>query len=216
MNPTDQVAALEQAIFERAKTLADEHVRQAQRARERILADSADRLRLLEEKEMLLGKAKADREFRRFVQSSEIRMQADLDRMRWGLVQSVMEGVNGRLRTLQADDQSGLALLQSLLAEAAEAIERDELIARVGDVDHRRVADQWDETFRGVVPGKTIVLSDEPCPCSGGVLVESKDGRISVDNTFEGRMARLEADLQRVILERLFASAGQMGTLFHG
>lgn len=216
MNPTDQVASLEQAIFERAKTLADEHLRQAQRARERILTDSADRLRLIEEKEMLLAKNRAEREYRRMVQSSEIRMQADMDRLRWGLVQSVMEGVNGRLKTLQADDESGLALLRSLLVEAAQAIERDKLLARLSDFDHRRVGDRWKTEFREAVPGKTIDLSPEPCPCSGGVMVESLDGRISVDNTFEGRMARLEADLERVILERLFAAAGQMGTLFHG
>ncbi len=216
MNPNDQVASLEQAIFERAKILADEHLRQAQRARERILTDSADRLRLMEEKEMLLAKNRAEREYRRLVQSSEIRMQADMDRLRWGLVQSVMQGVNSRLKTLQADDESGLALLKSLLVEAAQAIERDELIARLSDFDQRRVGDRWAKEFRVAVPGKTIELSSEACACSGGVLVESVDGRISVDNTFEGRVARLEADLERVILERLFATAGQMGTLFHG
>lgn len=216
MNPNDQVASLEQAIFERAKVLADEHLRQAQRARERILADSADRLRLLEEKEVLFAKNRAEREYRRLVQSSEIRMQADMDRLRWGLVQSVMQGVKQRLKTLQADDESGLALLKSLLVEAAQAIEREQLVARVSDFDHVRVARRWEAEFRDAVPGKTIELSPEHCPCSGGVLVESADGRISVDNTFEGRMARFESDLERVILERLFAAAGQMGTLFHG
>jgi V/A-type H+-transporting ATPase subunit E len=216
MNPNDQIGALEKAIFERAKTLADEHLRQARRARERILADSADRLRLLEEKETLLAKSRAEREFRRRVQSSEIRMQSELDQLRWGLVLSVMEGVKRQLHVLERDDEQGLALLKSLLIEAAEAIERTELIAGVSDLDHRRVSEVWDETFRDVVPGKTIALSAEPCPCSGGVLVETADGRISVDNTFEGRIARLEADLQRVILERLFVAAGQMGTLFHG
>ena len=216
MNPNDQVASLKQAILERAKSLADEHMRQAQRARERILADSGERLRLLEEEEMLLAKSRADREYRRLVQSSEIHMQADMDRMRWGLVQTVMQGVSGRLKTLQADDESGLALLRALLVEAAQVIERDELVARLSEVDHRRVRDRWNAEFRDAVPGKTIELSAETCPCSGGVLVESTDGRISVDNTFEGRMSRLEADLQRVILERLFSSAGQMGTLFHG
>jgi V/A-type H+-transporting ATPase subunit E len=216
MNANDQIGALERAILDRAKTLADEHLRQAQRARERILADSADRLRLLEEKEMLLAKSRAEREFRRRVQSSEIRMQAELDRLRWGLVQSVMEGVKQRLGTLQADDESGIALLRSLLVEAANAIERDKLVAHLSDIDHRRVAEDWDVAFREIVPGKTVALSDDECPCSGGVLVESADGAISVDNTFEGRMGRLEADLQRVILERLFVVAGQMGTIFHG
>lgn len=151
MNPNDQVASLEQAIFERAKILADEHLRQAQRARERILADSSDRMRLLEEKEMLLAKNRAEREYRRLVQSSEIRMQADMDRLRWGLVQSVMQGVNSRLKTLQADDESGLALLKSLLVEAAQAIERDELLARLSDFDQRRVGDRWAKEFRVAV-----------------------------------------------------------------
>jgi V/A-type H+-transporting ATPase subunit E len=216
MNPTDQVAALEQAIFERARNLAEEHLRQANRSRERILVDSADRLRLLEEKEVLLAKSRAEREFRRHVQSSEIRMQAELDRLRWGLVQSVLQGVSARLSELQADDETGLKLLGALVTEAASAIERDRLIARVSDLDHRRLAERWDERLRDAVDGKTIELSPDPCPCSGGVMVESEDGRILVDNTFEGRMARLESDLERVILERLFPAAAQMGTIFHG
>ena len=93
MSPDDQVAALEKAILERARSLAGEHLQQASRARERIMEDSAERMRLLEEKEILVAKAKAEREYRRRVQASEIRMQSELDRLRWGLVQSVLDNV---------------------------------------------------------------------------------------------------------------------------
>jgi len=216
MNAVDQVAALEKAIYERARNLADEHLQQARRARERIREDSADRLRLLEEKEVLVGKAKAEREFRRRVQASEIRLQAELDRLRWGLVQSVMEGLKARLTDISANPEQYLPLFIRLLAQAARAIERDEVVAMVSDPDHRRFADQWEEMAQQAVPEKKLTLSAETCPCSGGVLLKSIDERISVDNTFEGRITRMEEELHRVILERLFPSAHQMGMIFNG
>jgi len=216
MNAVDQVAALEKAIYERARNLADEHLQQASRARERIREDSADRLRLWEEKETLVGKAKAEREFRRRVQASEIRLQAELDRLRWGLVQSVMEALKARLTEISDNPQQYLPLFKRLLAQAATAIERDEVVTLVSDLDHRRFADQWEEIAQEVAPEKKVTLSPEICPCSGGVLVKSTDERISVDNTFEGRITRLEGELHRVILERLFPSAHQMGMVFNG
>ncbi len=204
MSPDDQVSALESAIIERAQNLADEHIKQASRARERIMEDSAERLRLLEEKEILVAKAKAEREYRRKVQASEIRMQAELDRLRWNLVRTVLDNTRLRLTQMRADQSSYLPMFKRLLAEAAASIEREELVALVSDTDHRHLAEGWDAISREAVPDKRVKLSDEVCPCSGGVLVRSQDNRISVDNTFEGRLARMEFELHRVILERLF------------
>ncbi len=214
MSPEDQVAALEKAILERAQSLADEHLKHASQARERILEDSAERMRLLEEKEILVAKAKAEREYRRRVQASEIRLQSELDRLRWGLVQSVLDNLKGRLGEISADEAQYLPVLKRLLREAAASIEREELVAWVSDTDHRRLSEKWDEITNGA--DKKIALSAEVCPCSGGVLLKSKDDRISVDNTFEGRLERMEDELHRMILERLFPSAQQMGTLFNG
>jgi len=216
MSPDNQVSALEKAILARAQSLADEHMKQAKRARERIMEDSAERLRLLQEKEVLVAKAKADREYRRRVQANEIRMQAELDRLRWGLVQSVLDHLNRRLTEIRSDEAQYLPLFKRLLAEAADSIERKELVALVSDGDHRHLSEQWETIAKGTVPGKKIELSSEVCPCSGGVLVKSKDDRISVDNTFEGRLDRMEGELHHVILERLFPNAQQMGTLFNG
>lgn len=206
-NPDDQVSALEKAILARAQSLADEHMNQAKRARERIMEDSAERLRLQEEKEILVGKAKADREYRRRVQASEIRMQAELDRLRWGLVQSVMDHLKHRLTEITSDEAQYLPLFKRLLAEAAGSIERKELVALVSDGDHRRFSGQWEAIAKDTTSGKKVELSSEICPCSGGVLLKSKDDRISVDNTFEGRLDRMEGELHRVILERLFHNA---------
>ncbi|MGB5255282.1 MAG: ATPase, partial [Sedimenticolaceae bacterium] len=51
---------------------------------------------------------------------------------------------------------------------------------------------------------RSIALSDKPTWGSGGLKLRSLDNRAQVDNRFEGRLARLEADVQRVILQQLF------------
>jgi V/A-type H+-transporting ATPase subunit E len=212
----DQVDTLEQAIVERAQALAEEQISQGNRARERILEASSEKLRLLEDRELLAGKAQSEREYRRLVQASEIQRQAELDGLRWALVESVMEGVGTALAELSADETKYLPVFKALLSQAASAIEEDELVAKVNEIDHRRFAERWDKIARAAVPDRRVSLSAEFASCTGGVRVNNKDERISVDNTFEGRIERLEAELHTLILERLFPSPVQMGPLFHG
>jgi V/A-type H+-transporting ATPase subunit E len=50
----------------------------------------------------------------------------------------------------------------------------------------------------------------------GGARVECGDQSIRVDNTFEGRAERLQDELHRVVLERLFASVTDNGGLING
>ena len=50
----------------------------------------------------------------------------------------------------------------------------------------------------------------------GGCLLLSEDGRIRVDQTFEGRLTRLRARVQQVILERLLPGGLDTGNLFSG
>ena len=50
----------------------------------------------------------------------------------------------------------------------------------------------------------------------GGLRVRLADDRARLDQTFEARQARLADELARVAMERLFASAPDLGTLVHG
>jgi vacuolar-type H+-ATPase subunit E/Vma4 len=42
------------------------------------------------------------------------------------------------------------------------------------------------------------------------------DNRAQVDQTFEARQERLAEELARVVMERLFATAPDLGTLMYG
>jgi V/A-type H+-transporting ATPase subunit E len=218
---TKQAGELEAAILRRAEALAREQQEQARHSVERIQQECAERLRMREEREILLAKAAADRRFHRKAQASEIQLQAEMDRLRWELVENVMLALGERLKALVRDENEYLPLLHQLLRQAAHSIERQELIAEVNANDYQLLHGRWNSIVQMVAPDKRIQLKMALQPpastCSGGVLVYSEDRRICVDNTLEGRVALLSDELHRVILGHLFPSNdSSMSLLFTG
>lgn len=211
MTDADQISGLETALMERAEKLAVEHLADGRRARERILAETRQRLHIEEERGVLAAKAQAERAYRQQVQAAELDLRASLDRLRRELVNAVLAGLPARLAELAADDGRYLPLLQDCLREGAEAIERDELVARFNARDFQRLRQDWDQFAKKAVPGKRVLLSTETLPVTGGALVSSPDGNIRCDNTFEGRMERLEEALQGLIAERLMLQGSSNG-----
>jgi V/A-type H+-transporting ATPase subunit E len=207
---------LEQAIRQRAAKLAEQRLQEGEHGRAQIWADIDQRLCRLEEQTIQAARGQAERVYRRLVQASEIRLQADLDRQRWSLVESVFTDLQERLAKLHADEARYPPLFQALLRQGAYAIERRELIATLGAVDHQRFSPSWATLVAEVVPDKEIALSPDLLPCTGGLLVASRDHCIRLDNTFEGRLERLTPMLHQVIFARLFAAVSPTRELFHG
>jgi V/A-type H+-transporting ATPase subunit E len=212
----NQVQELEQAILARAERLATEFRERAQRSRDSILREASERLRLREQREEAIAKALGDRTFRQQVQANELKLQSQLDRVRWNLVTAVERGLRGRMEILRKDEASYLKVLQGYLAQAAREIESDELVAHLNRQDLQRLGPRWDELAKAAAPNKTLRLASDPIETLGGVLVQSADGRIRVNNTFEGRRERLRHRIQQVILERLLPSGFESGNVFGG
>jgi V/A-type H+-transporting ATPase subunit E len=203
MSDPDDISGLESALAERAEKLAGEHLASGRLARERILSETRQRLRIEEQREVLAAKAQAERAYQQQVQSAELSLRADLDRVRWELVNAVLDDLPARLAELAGDDASYLPLLRDYLREGAESIERDELVVRVNARDLPRLRKDWEKYAKEAAPGKRLTLSPETLDGTGGVLIVSSDGNIRLDNTFEGRMERLEETLQSAVAERL-------------
>lgn len=212
----NQVQELEQAILARAERLAGEYRERASRSRDNILREAAERLRMRESREESIAKTLAERTFRQHVQASELKMQTHLDRMRWNLVQDVERALAGRMRTFGDDLQRYDAWLDSLIVRAANMIEEKSLIVSANARDLQRMTERWDAILETLPGHKTVTLSKEPIETLGGVLVASRDRRIRVDNTYEGRLERLRPAVQQVILERLLPSGFDTGNLFSG
>ena len=209
----EQVNELEAAILQRADRLAAEYRSRAERSRDNILRESHERLRLREEREVLLAKAQAERAYRRKVQASELKLHKEMDRLLWNLVEGVREGLADRMRALVEDEAKYLPLLKSLIGKAAAAIERSELVVELNARDLKRLQPDWERFLHDYIHDKQVSLCSTPTDTLGGVMVRSIDNRIHLDNTFEGRMQRLESRLQQVITERLLPGGRDNGIL---
>jgi V/A-type H+-transporting ATPase subunit E len=212
----NQVEALEQAILARAEQLASQYRERASRSRDVILRDAAERLRLREQREEGIARSLGERAYRQQVQSQELKLQTKLDRVRWNLVRDVEGRLGEQLQAYLTDETAWLETLTGFIATAAERIERGQLLVRANSRDLRILKAGWASVTAAMPAGKTLVLDDEPIETLGGVMIISDDGVIRVDNTFDGRLARLRESVQRVILERLLPSSFDTGNIFGG
>ena len=209
-----QAHELEEAILARAERLANEFRERANRARDQILRDASERLRIREQREEAIAKALGERTYRQHVQAEELTLQSHLDRMRWNLVRDVEHRLAERMRAHVTDSDAYLATLTGFMATAAATIERDALIVAANAQDLKLLESNWLKITAALPEGKQATLADTPIDAIAGVLVTSNDGRIRVDNTFEGRMARLRLRIEQRILERLLPSGFDTGALF--
>lgn len=216
MDAARQTEELASALLARARALADEYIARGRRGRDHIVNEANERLRLREEREVLLAKAAAERRYRQQVQAAEIKLQRELDQFRWGVVQTVLAGLGRRLQELSEDRRTYRPLLQRYLAQAAEVIESSDLVAEFNARDTQWLRNDWAAFVAEAHVSKQIVLAEEPCQCTGGVLVRTVDNRIRVNNTFEGRRERFAAELFEVVLEHLFQDVAQMESVAHG
>lgn len=216
MEADTQIEQLEQALLAQAESLAREQLQNADSARARIFAESAEKLKLAEEREVLAAKIEAERLARRQTQAAETRLAAELDRLRWALTEATLAEVKIAFRRLVLDEARYLQTLEAWLAAAAQALPPGDLVAELRPEDEQRLAPHWQAMAARAAPGRTVTLAAHGQPSEGGLRVRLADDRARLDQTFEARQARLADELARVAMERLFASAPDLGTLVHG
>lgn len=216
MEADAQVLQLEQALIRQAESLAREQRERAESGKTRILNEASDKIRLAEEREVLAAKAEAERIVRRHTQAAETRLAAELDRLRWALTEASLAGVKLAFQELVDDDERYLAVLEQWLAAAVQSLPEGDLVVEVRAADQPRVAPVWKDMAARAAPGRKVELATHGLISEGGLRVRLADSRAQLDQTFEARQSRLADELARVAMERLFASAPDLGTLVHG
>jgi V/A-type H+/Na+-transporting ATPase subunit E len=204
MDANAQVSQLEAALLHQAETLVREQRQNTEAARARILQETAEGLRLAEEREVAAAKAGAERRVLRQVQAAEARLAADLDRLRWALTEASLAGVRLAFQQLTGDDKRYLGVLETWLADAARALPPGDLVAEVRAADQPHLAAEWVNIVARAAPGRRIELQPHNQISEGGIRVRLADNRAQIDHTFEGRQSRLADELARVAMERLF------------
>ncbi|MGD2021276.1 MAG: V-type ATP synthase subunit E family protein, partial [Thiohalocapsa sp.] len=149
-----QAQELEEAILARAERLANEYRERANRARDQILRDAADKLRLREQREEAIAKSLGERTFRQQVQAEELKLQSHLDRVRWNLVRDVEHRLAERIQQHAEDTKAYLRTLTGLIATGAETIEQDALAVSANARDLKLLSEHW-ASITAVLPKGT-------------------------------------------------------------
>jgi V/A-type H+-transporting ATPase subunit E len=217
MSSASSVNDLKQAILKQAENIAAEYHERAQQARDNILKEARERLHLREEHETKIGRVLAEKEFARRIQGNELKLHRKLDMLRWSLVETVMNSIKGQFIEFMKNDYEGyIQVLGRWAQEACNLMAKDKLIAEVNKQDYRYLVENWDSFSNQFIPKNIqLTLVESECETLGGIRVRTPDNLMRVDNCFEGRMHRLEPELQQCIMHRLFSTVEQLQQIIH-
>lgn len=215
MEADTQVSQLEHALLQQAEARVREHQESAAATCARILAESEEKVKRAEEHEILLAKLEAERLLRRQTQAAESRLAGDLDRLRWALTEAALADMKKAFQQLVLDEARYTSVIESWLAAAAQALPPGDLVAEVRSADEKRLTQVWTALAARAAPGRSVALTSHHQPSEGGIRVRLASNRAQFDQTFEARQQRLADELARVVMEQLFASTPDLGSLAH-
>lgn len=188
---------IREAILAKAKGEADTITAESEAKAREMIAKAKDqkKQRFEEEKNKIISEAQRE--------ASKIRAQASLQ-ARQGILKEkdtilnmITDKVRKELSQLMIDKESFLPLV----TEAIEAFETDEsLRLYVAPKDISVVQ----EIINNESHLKEKIFEVKEFDCLGGVYVESKDGTISIDNTYDMRLEMLMPKILPEIGKKLF------------
>lgn len=179
-----------------AKQAIDKAQREAEELSRGVIGAAANRA----EKEKAILLATIDIEAKRF----EMKVKEDL----------IKEAFDAAERKIMDLSSPGYAAVPAkLIASAVRAVGGDvfHVALSKADRDSLKLPDLQKKVSELVGRNVTLKLDDSAAPITGGAIVRSEDGHRMVDNSLEGRLARMRDDLRRQAAQILFETKTQRG-----
>lgn len=193
---------MREAILSKARQEAQELVDEARsRAGDMVLkAEEQWRQRFETEKQRLLSDSR--REAARIIAQADLRARQELLKEKDGIIREMISRVKQRL----TGNTPETGTLSHLIEEAVDAFQSDQpLKIKTAGKDIAKVRDIVSRDPKL----KERVADVQETVCMGGVISESADGMVSVDNTFDTRLEMLIPKLMPRVGDILFGDGRQ-------
>ncbi len=178
---------------------------EAQREAERLKEEAKKRAEAKAEWILRKAKTQAEIEKQRIIANAKLEVRKRKLAVQEELISQVIESLKERLANLPEDEY--FPMLVELTVKAVEELGVDKVVVRSNERTLKLIVERLTE-FREKLKealGKDVeVIIGEPVQTIGGVIVESADGKVRVDNTFEARIERFESELRATIAKALF------------
>ncbi|BAA31105.1 V-type ATP synthase subunit E [Pyrococcus horikoshii] len=194
-----------------AELIIQEINKEAERKIEYILNEARQQAEKIKEEARRNAEAKAEWIIRRAKTQAELEKQRiianarlEVRRKRLAIqeeiISSVLEEVKRRLETMSEDEY--FESVKALLKEAIKELNEKKVRVMSNEKTLGLIASRIEEIKSEL--GDVSIELGETVDTMGGVIVETEDGRIRIDNTFEARMERFEGEIRSTIAKVLF------------
>jgi vacuolar-type H+-ATPase subunit E/Vma4 len=188
---------ISETVLEKVKEEAQEIIKQANKVASKEIdrAEKQVKEKYSEEKQKVFDEA--EREAARILAKAQIEARQKIAQAKAEIIDKITARVEERLNEA-TDTQASLA---SLMREAIEGLNTDKAIVYVSadDVSKAKKALQEDKALAGKV------MEIKEAGFKGGVIAETVDGMVKVDNTYATRLKMLLPQIMPEIQKTLFS-----------
>lgn len=188
---------IREAILKKARDEAARIVDEAKEKGETIVAQAQERKKQLLEDEKNRVIAEAKREAAKLLAQSTLKERQTILRAKDGVMQEILERARKELERQPMDRNQ----IESLLNEVLEALVTDGTIRLFVAPKDSEAVREFIQT-RDELKEKIVEVTEQDM--MGGIIAETADGMVSIDNSFERRLAMLIPKILPEIGKKLF------------
>ncbi|NJE03942.1 V-type ATP synthase subunit E [Thermococcus sp. MV11] len=202
--------------MEGAELIIQEINREAEQKIQYILSEAREEAEQIKEEarkraearaEWIMRKAQtqAEIERQRIIANAKLEVRKKRLQVQEELIQEVISALRERLAELPEEEY--FPMLIDLAVGAVKELGSESFVLRSNEKTLELLSNRLDEFRKALAErlGKEVeVALGEPVQTIGGLIVETPDGSVRVDNTFEARIERFEGELRAEIAKALF------------
>lgn len=178
---------------------------EAQKEAEKIKEEARKRAEARAEWILRKAHTQAEIEKQRVIANAKLEVRKKRLAVQEALIQEVIAALRERLAELSAEEY--FSMLVDLTVQAVEELGSESVVINSNERTLELLRGRFEE-FKKVLEeklGKNVEITlGEPISTIGGVIVETIDRSVRVDNRFESRIERFESDLRAEIAKALF------------
>ena len=208
MNKQQIDSEITKKIEENTQKLIKEIVAEQKKSVEEIKNETASKIQGIQTKVVDSAKKKADAEFMKEKAKHELELKLQITKYRDELVENFIEKAKEKIKTIVGTEQYEKSL-EKLVVEAAITLKQPNVIVQCREEDKKIFTNQFFERVSKQIKEHNLDaklnLAKDFIKSMGGLKVETDDGKICIDNTYEKRIERsleyLKKDLSLLLIE---------------
>jgi len=188
------VAKITEKIEAKASKQIQEILKKQEEAINQIKKETEEKIKELRERILKEAKNKAEGIFQRERSKYELEYKLKLSKFRDELVETVIEKAKDEIKK-QLETERYIKSLEDLIISAAITLKEPELVIYVREDDKKKLSTSFLNKIKEKIKNEynldvKLSVADKFINCLGGVVIETPDGKLKINNTYDAKLER--------------------------